>query len=368
LHIGYVSPDFRAHSVAFFFEPLLEKHSKSSFRIFCYSDVMRPDFVTRRLQPLASVWRDVRHLSDKQLAAQIQADGIDILVDLAGHTAGNRMSVFTRRPAPVQVSWLGYPNTTGLSAMDYRLTDSWADPPGETESLHTETLVRLPGGFLCYDPHNDSVTESVSRDENGPITFGSFNNLAKVTPEVISVWSALLTQVPDARLLLKTKPLRDEAVREHVYSLFREQGIARDRVELTGWVPGRGDHLGLYSRVDIGLDTFPYNGTTTTCEALWMGVPVITLAGHVHAGRVGVGLLSQVGLTELIARDRADYVALAGQLAGDRDRLAALHGGLRTRVSASALCDARAFAGHVEAAYRNMWRAACAVLKGTEDA
>jgi len=368
LKIGYVSPDFRAHSVAFFFEPLLRQHSKSSFRIFCYSDVLRPDFVTRRIQPLASIWRDVRQLSDNQLAEQIRADGIDILVDLAGHTAGNRMGVFACRPAPVQVSWLGYPNTTGLSAMDYRFTDIWADPPGETEFLHTETLVRLPGGFLCYDPHNDSVMEGMSRDDKAPITFGSFNNLAKVTPEVISVWSALLNAVPDARLLLKTKPLRDVAVREHVYSLFLEQGIARDRVELRGWVPGRGDHLGLYSRVDVALDTFPYNGTTTTCEALWMGVPVVTLAGCVHAGRVGVSLLSQVGLAELIARDREDYVALAARLAGDPHRLAELHSGLRTRVAASALCDARAFAGHVEEAYRKMWLETCDAHNGTEDA
>jgi predicted O-linked N-acetylglucosamine transferase (SPINDLY family) len=367
LNIGYVSPDFRAHSVAFFLEPLLEKHGKSSFKIFCYSDVLCPDFVTRRLQPLASIWRDVRNLSEIELAKQIQADGIDILVDLAGHTANNRMGVFTYRPAPIQVSWLGYPNTTGLSAMDYRLTDIWVDPPGETESLHTEKLVRLPDGFLCYDPHNDNVTESLSREVNRPVTFGSFNNLAKVTPDVISVWSAILKAVPDARLLLKTKPLRDVAVREHIYSLFLEKGIARDRVELTGWVPGRGDHLGLYCHVDIGLDTFPYNGTTTTCEALWMGVPVITLAGHVHAGRVGASLLSQIGLTELIASDRDEYVALAAQLARDRERLAGLHSGLRNRVAVSPLCDAVAFAGHVESAYRKMWRDACEIQNRTED-
>ncbi len=356
LRIGYVSPDFRAHSVCFFIEPLLQQHDKAAFEVYCYSDVLNPDIVTRRIQPLASSWQDIQHLSDTELARQIRRDKIDILVDLAGHTARNRLAVFAHKPAPVQVTYLGYPNTTGLTTMDYRLTDAWVDPPGETEQLHSETLFRLANGFLCYDPHNDTATENTDPVTGAYTTFGSFNNLAKLSPKVIALWARLLHTVPNAQLLLKTKPLKDPATQEKIYQQFAGHGINRKRVELVGWVTGRDEHLGLYNRVDIALDTFPYNGTTTTCEALWMGVPVITLAGHTHAGRVGVSLLSQVGLTEFIARDADHYIELAAYLASNREQLTQLRSELRSRVAASPLCDASGFARHVEDAYRQMWR------------
>ncbi len=360
LKVGYVSPDFRAHSVAFFIEPLLAGHDKSVIEVFCYSDVLCPDSVTRRLQALADSWNDVRGVSDEDLASQISRDGIDILVDLAGHTACNRMGVFARKPAAVQVSYLGYPNTSGLSTMDYRFTDALADPVGACDHLYTETLLRLPGGFLCYDPHEEAQTVRPPSRGMAGITFGSFNNLAKVTPEVIAVWSKILSALPDASLFMKSKPLRDEGVRARLYAQFAAHGIARERIEAIGWLPGRGDHLGAYHNVDIALDTFPYNGTTTTCEALWMGVPVIAPAGHNHAGRVGVSLLTQVGLDECIARDIEQYVKTAVELAGAPAQLKQYHSTLRERVAASALCDAAGFTRNVESAYREIWCKYCA--------
>jgi predicted O-linked N-acetylglucosamine transferase (SPINDLY family) len=356
LRIGYLSPDFCSHPVAFFIEPLLARHDRSSFEVFCYSDVAHPDGITTHFRRLVPAWRDIRHLSDDELARRIHADRIDILVDVAGHTANNRLRVFACKPAPLQVTWLGYPNTTGLAAMDYRLTDAWADPPGETEHWHSETLIRLQGGFLCYRPLEGVSVTAPPCLTTRHVTFGSFNNLAKVTPEVIAVWSRLLRRVPTARLLLKTKPLRDKDTQEAVYEQFARYGVDRGRVDLIGWVEKMGDHMGLYGRVDIALDTFPYNGTTTTCEALWMGVPVVTLAGGTHAGRVGVSLLSRIGLSEFIAGTPDEYIELAVQLANDRERLDRLRNHLRGQVAASSLCDAESFARNVEASYRTIWQ------------
>jgi len=359
LRIGYVSPDFYNHPVAYFFAPLLANHDKANFEIYCYSDAGRRDGITAYLREHASRWRDTQPLSDESLAAQIRNDRIDILVDLAGHTANNRLRVFASKQAPLQVTYLGYPNTTGLAAMDYRLTDAWADPPGMTEHLHSERLLRLPNGFLCYRPLDGTVLTPPPSVENGYVTFGSFNNLAKVTPEVIELWAKLLLAVPEARLLLKTKPLHDRCTRENVYRKFNACGIERERVELIGWVDSIGAHLGLYSRVDIGLDTFPYNGTTTTCEALWMGVPVISLEGDTHAGRVGVSILSQTGLPELIAADPVNYIETATRLAGDSVQLATMRKALRVRVGESALCDASTLAREIEHGYRDIWTKYC---------
>ncbi|NOY17294.1 MAG: tetratricopeptide repeat protein [Gammaproteobacteria bacterium] len=359
LKVGYLSPDFCGHPVALFMEPLLAHHDSDSFEIFCYSDVANADGITVYLQQLVPNWRDVRQLGDDALGRQIQHDRIDILVDLAGHTPNNRLGVFARKPTPVQVSYLGYPNTSGLAAMDYRLTDAWADPPGKTEHLHSETLVRLKDGFLCYRPLEGTVITPSPCIKKGYTTFGSFNNLAKVTPDVIAQWASLLQAAPASRLLLKTKPLRDERTRETIYQQFLEHGIQRERVDLVGWTDKMSDHMALYGQVDIGLDPFPYNGTTTTCEAIWMGVPVVTLAGQTHSGRVGVSLLSTIGLTEFIAKDMHDYIDIAIRLASDVERLSRLRHEMRDRVSASSLCDAAAFANHVENAYREMWRNWC---------
>ncbi|MHB8535829.1 MAG: O-linked N-acetylglucosamine transferase, SPINDLY family protein [Sulfuricaulis sp.] len=365
LRVGYVSPDFREHSVAYFIEPLLGKHDPAAFDIFCYADVKRADATTHRLQSLAHHWRSISRLSHDQLANTIRADGIDILVDLAGHTGGNRLPVFARKPAPIQVTYLGYPNTTGLATMDYRLTDSRADPTAQHDTYYSERLVRLDPGFLCYQPPADAPAVAPAPCEgHGYITFGSFNNLSKISSETIALWARILHTIPTGQLVLKYHWLSDTATRERYYGLFAEHDIPRERVQVFGMAPTTAEHLSMYSRIDIALDPFPYNGTTTTCEALWMGVPVITLAGRAHASRVGASLLSQVGLTELVAETADQYLATAVSLADNRATLVQLRAGLRAKVASSTLCDSQSFARRVEAAYRTMWEKWCAARHG----
>jgi predicted O-linked N-acetylglucosamine transferase (SPINDLY family) len=360
LKIGYVSQDFRTHSVAYYLEPLLRAHDRSQVEVYCYANVPHTDDMTQRLRSLANGWRDIVAMSDEQVTAQIRSDGIDVLVDLAGHTGGNRLRVFACRPAPVQVTYLGYPNTTGLSMMDYRVTDFLTDPEGQ-ENFYTEKLQRLLGCFLCYQPPADApeVTPLPAR-KTGRITFGSFNNLAKINSQTIQLWSKVLHAVRESRLLIKNHSLTDPAVRERYWEMFREQGVASDRIEFLGYMPSNVGHLALYGDVDIALDTFPYNGTTTTCEALWMGVPVITLKGSTHAGRVGLSLLTTVGLRELVVENDGEYIARAAALAADLDSLAARRAALRERMRASPLCDAVGFTRDMEAAFREMWRRWCA--------
>ena len=322
LRIGYVSPDFRTHSVAYFLEPLLKEHDRQAVEVFCYAEVKRPDTVTTDLQELADHWRMTVGLSDDELAERIRADGIDILVDLAGHTANNRLRVFARKPAPVQVTWLGYPNTTGLEAIDYRLVDAVTDPVGETDACASETLVRLDGGFLCYGALKDAPEPIVPPFlKTGTVTFGSFNNPAKLSAVTLEVWAELLSRLPQARLLLKGEPFADAPTRALFLARLGERGVAAERVELVAWLPVAATHLALYHQMDIALDPFPDNGTTTTCEALWMGIPVVTLRGDRHAGRVGASLLTQIGLTDLIANSVEEYLEIAVALAHNPERL-----------------------------------------------
>ncbi len=359
LRVGYVSGDYFSHSVAYFIEPLLAAHDRERVELFAYSDVSRPDAVTARLRGYVANWRDIAGLASPQVADAVRADGIDILVDLGGHTSGNRLPAFARKPAPVQVTYLGYPNTTGMAAMDYRLTDARADPPG-AEAFHTEKLVRLPETFLCYRPPEDApavVDPPVL--SSGQITFGSFNAASKINDSLLDLWARVLAAVPGSRLLLKAKYLSAEVNRARVRAALAARGIDAGRVEVLPPTAGVAEHLALYGRMDVALDSFPYHGTTTTCEALWMGVPVVTLAGDRHISRVGVSLLTTVGLAEFIAENEADYVSRAAALARDVGRLKALRAGMRERVRLSALCDAGRFARNVEAAYREMWRAWC---------
>lgn len=360
LRIGYVSADFRNHSVAYFFEPLLSGHDPAVVETFCYSAVRHPDAVTHRLEAMAHHWRSISGMTDADVFDVVQEDGIDILIDLAGHTAGNRLGVFAQKPAPLQITWLGYPSTTGLPTMDYRFTDTWADPPGVSEQFHTEALVRLPHGFLCYRPSADVAPTALPAVETaGHVTFGSCNELARINEVMISRWAEILNAVPESRLIISNDALADVPTREHYYGLFEAAGIDRNRLDLQDIPRDNAGRLNLYNRVDIALDTFPYNDTITTCEALWMGVPVVTLAGQTHAGRVGVSLLSQVGLHECIAENPDRYREIAVHLANDRQKLGGWRGSLRDRMRRSSLCDTTGFARDVEAAYRTIWSEWC---------
>jgi len=360
LRVGYLSPDFRAHSVAYFIEPVLASHDRRQVWVICYSNSAVEDAVTVRLRALADAWRPVEALSDEQAAELIRRDEIDILVDLAGHTANGRPRLLALKPAPVQVNWLGYPDTTGLNTVDYRITDERADPPGLTDRFHTERLIRLPGPFLCYRPPQEAPPAAPPPAlASGRISFGAFHNLAKINRQVIRTWAEILRGVPDSRLLVKNGALDEESARAHLRELFADCGLDPLRLELRGRTPGLAAHLAAYAEVDIGLDTFPYAGTTTTCEALWMGVPVVSLFGGTHASRTGLSLLSAVGLRELAADSRAAYIACAVRLAGDLARLAELRAGLRARMAQSPLTDAARFTRELEQAYRLMWRRWC---------
>ena len=360
LKIGYISPDFRQHSVCFFFLPLLTNHDRSLVDVFCYSAVKCSDYLTHKIRLLCDHWRPIIGLTDRAIADQVRQDGIDILVDLAGHTAENRLPVFAYKPAPVQITWLGYPGTTGMPDMDFRLTDEIADPPGEADEYHSETLVRLPQGFLCYGPPEDAPDVSgLPARKNGHITFGSFNNLPKINPEVIDLWSRLLDQVADSRLLLKSKQFIDEQVRQRFLDLFSDCGIGAERITLLPRAATTAGHLALYHQVDIALDPFPYNGTTTTCESLWMGVPVITLRGDRHAGRVGASILTRMGLGEMVAENQDQYVGIGIKLAQDMTALENLRADLRSHMQSSVICDGRSFARIMEKSFQKLWQNCC---------
>ncbi len=356
LRIGYVSPDFRDHAVAFFIEPVLAHHDPAQLEVYAYYTRSASDKVTRRLKQLVAHWRDIGAIGDEDAVKQIRDDGIDILVDLAGHTAGGRLQIFARKPAPVQVTWLGYPCTTGLTAMDYRVSDAHADPVGRNERYCSETLWRLPETFDCYRPPQDAPgVGALPAMAQGGITFGSFNNLAKLSAEVRALWVQVLLAVPSSRLLLKTATLADRATRQWLTGEFAERGMGEGRLILASADATHFEHLNRYNQVDIALDPFPYNGVTTSFEAMWMGVPVVTLAGNSFVSRMGVSMLANLGMTQLIARTPQDYVAIATHLARDLDRLAALRAGLRERMATSRLTDAKQFTHNLEKAYREMW-------------
>jgi predicted O-linked N-acetylglucosamine transferase (SPINDLY family) len=354
LRVAYASLDFANHSCSYFLAPLLAAHDRKAVEVFAYSDVAVPDGVTAAFQGLDLVWRDMTGRRDAEFLAQARADRIDAMVDCAGHTTGNRLGAFAARAAPVQLTWLGYLGTTGLDTFDARLVDAETDPDG---ALASEPLVRVPGGFLAYlpPPYAPPAGPSPSA-RRGCVTFGSFNNLPKLNPRTLDLWGRAVAAVPGARLLVKARGLDEAPTAARVRAALARAGLAEDRVELRGFVDGVDAHIALYGEIDIALDPAPYNGTTTTCEALWMGVPVVTLAGDRHAGRVGVSLLTRADLADLIATSPADFAARAAALAADGARLAALRAGLRARLAASPLCDARRLAREFETVYRALWR------------
>ncbi|HEW97997.1 MAG: hypothetical protein DRR16_33585 [Candidatus Parabeggiatoa sp. nov. 3] len=361
IKLGYVSPDFRQHPVAHFIEPVLAHHNHTQFEIFCYDNHGKTDKITQRLQQSVEHWINCVTLTDEALASLIKQDQIDILIDLAGHTNDNRLLVFARKPAPVQVTYLGYPNTTGLTTIDYRITDQYRDPEGLADELSTETLIRMPETYYCYRPYDDTPpVNDLPAHQNDAITFGTLNNYVKLNPKMLTLWAEILQAVPGSKLLLKpsNQILNDPSARQAIEKQFMTVDIQPTQLILEEITPSP-SHLKSYHQLDIALDTYPFNGGTTTCEALWMGVPVITLVGQTHTARMGISLLSTLGLTELIAHSPKDYVELAIKLANDRAYLQNLRESLRDRMQTSPLMDGPSYTHHLETAYRKMWEKWC---------
>ncbi len=358
IRIAFISGDLRTHSVTFFLLPLLRGLDRTRFEVICYSDVQKEDAVSEQIKSLCNAWVETRSMDIERVAQQVQNDQIDLLFDLSAYTSSFRLGVFANKAAPIQVSYLGYPNTTGLSRMDYRLTDEWADPRSLTEHLHTESLVRLKGGFLCFEA--DAVAPPVSfvqRTKKSPgVCFGSFNAYHKFNDEVIAAWAKILLSVADSTLMIKSLSLIDPPLRERLKKQFASYGVSPKRLTLMPETPGRKEHLELYGKVDIHLDTFPYNGTTTTCEALWQGVPSVVIAGDAHRSRVGVSIMSQVSLEDFIADDVDGYVALAAAKAADLTALQTLREGMRERMQNSPLMQVDRFANDFGEAVDSMYQ------------
>ena len=358
LKIGYVSPDFREHCQALFTVPLFSAHDHEHFEIVCYADVLRPDGITARLRSHADAWRSIAGLDDEQVAQWIRRDGIDILVDLIMHMARNRLLVFARKPAPVQACWLAYPGTTGIAAVDYRITDPYLDPPGPRVDCYAEESVRLPDCFWCYDPlDGEPPVNALPAAEKGYVSFGCLNNFCKVNPSVLKIWARVLRAVDRSRLTI----LAGEGThRRRTLDLLAEEGVGRERVTFVAHQP-RPQYLKYYHGIDIGLDTVPYNGHTTSLDSFWMGVPVVTLVGPTVVGRAGLCQLMNLGLPELIAASPEQYTQIAAELARDPARLSDLRATLRDRMRASPLMNFPRFARNIEAAYREMWLRWCVV-------
>jgi len=359
LRIGFVSPDFRAHSVAYFTQPYFRAFNRDHFEVFAYAHVANEDMVSLCLRESVTSWQNVFSMSDNALAEQIRQDRIDILIDLAGLTRDTRLLAFTARPAPIQMSYIGYPNTTGLPAIDYRITDGIADPD-DADDDYSETLIRVPGCFLCYAiPDHAPPVEPGPAEHRDYVTFGSFNNFAKVNPEVVAAWADVLKAVPGSRMICKSTASTDPTAQSVVRLSFEAAGVDPSRVSFSSFRHTPESHLAVYNDIDIALDTFPYNGTTTTCEALWMGVPVITLRGDRHAGRVGASLLQAIGFPAGITESREDYVLTARLLAESRGLLKTLRRSLRETVRNSPLCDSQRHAETLEQGFRAVWQMWC---------
>ncbi len=355
LRIGYVSPDFRGHAVAFFLAPIYYA-DKENFELFAYSRTEKEDLITEDIKKYFDHWRDIKYMRDDAIVDFIERDKIDILVDLAGHTGYNSLLVFARKPAPIQVSWLGYPATTGMKAMDYRITDSYAEPPGMTEHLNVEKLWRLPDIFCSYRAHPNSpaVIDHPPFEDNGYITFGCFNNFTKVTDTVLQTWAQIIEKVPNSRLLMEIAGIDNVKIKDEVKTRFIENGLPMDRVILEP--RKKTNQYILYNKIDIALDPFPCNGGTTSMDTLWMGVPFVSLAGRHFVSRMGVTILTNAGLPELIAQNIDEYISITVDLATDLKKLHKLREGLREKFAASPVMDQKKFARNMETAYREIWK------------
>ena len=360
LRIGYISPDFRNHSVTFYFESLLDGHDRNKFEIYGYGNVVKPDQTTDRLIDKFDFYRDIYKVDDEEVVKLIISDSIDILIDLAGHTGRNRLHILGFKPAPIQATYLGYPNTTGMTQVDYRLTDDIADTPDQ-QQYYTEELVFLPNGFLCYNPGERQPTvKSLPMSHKDYIAFGCFNNINKLSPVIIKIWVDILNAVPNSKLILKFTEGIDTQVQEYYYNLFAGYGLEnpKERIMIFRWLT-LSEHFELYNNVDIALDTYPYNGTTTTCQALLMGVPVITLTGQQHASRVGLDILSRLDMKFFSAKSPEEYLKKAVALAAKPEALTQIRATMRQRLAASPLCDYELITNDIENAYRKMWHDYC---------
>lgn len=358
LRVGYISPDFREHSVAYFFEPLLNGHDRDKVELYGYANVKSPDEFTLRLQNKFDHYRDIAATEAKQIAELIERDKIDILVDLAGHTTNNSLAVLAYKPAPVQVTYLGYPDTTGMEQVDYRFTDDLADLP-QAKKFYTEELIKLPQGFLCYLPSQDAPPVGpLPALKKGYVTFGSFNNNCKINPYILGLWTQILKANKNSRMLLKFKYGNDNGIRDYYLRQFEQLGISPDRVEVFGW-KSKAEHFDLYNHIDIALDTYPYNGTTTTCEALWMGVPVVSLIGEHHVSRVGLSILNRIGMEFFAASNPEQYVSKAISIALKPDALAKIRAQIRLRMIAGDFCNSETFVKTIEQKYRMIWQKFC---------
>ncbi len=363
LRVGIVSPDLREHAIVSFLVPLLEHYDKGEWELVAYATSSEQDHVTRHLRGFFCAWRDCPARNAQHLARRIAEDRIDVCIELSGHTSGHRLDALHLRPAPVQATYLGYPNTTGLDTIDLRLVDSITDPP-EADRFATERLLRIDPCFLCYKPIVDSPDLPLAPCAGGgPVRFGSFNIPTKISSATRSLWAGVLRAVPGSMLVLKHVLLQESWRREEIRSVLASGGIDPARIEVLPPAPTYREHLDAYRHVDIGLDTFPYHGTTTTCEAMWMGVPIVTLEGDRHASRVGCSLLSAVGMPDLVARTHEEYARIAAELAADRARVIACRGSgpetLRERMRRSPLCDGPAFAARFQRGIRDAWRRWC---------
>ncbi len=360
IRVGFVSADLNKHSVGYFMLPIFEEIDHERFAVYVYDNSLKGDEMKDRFIALADHWRYVKDISDSAVCSLIQDDGIDVLFDLSGFTTGHRLGVFALRAAPVQVSWLGCPSTTGLRTMDYRLTDGVSDPVGQTEKYYTEKLWRMPQVFSVYAPASDLPQVSVLPAlERGFITFGSFNNFDKINIRVITLWAKILLEIPDSRLMLKAKAFSHADVCDRVFSMFADTGVDLSRITLLGADLNISDHFARYADIDVALDSFPYNGTTTNCDALWMGVPIITLVGSMHRQRVTYSQLSAIGLAELAAHSEDEYVEMAKHLSQDYGYLSTLRSGMRDRLVNSPLMNGKKFIDGFESAIKGMYEETC---------
>jgi predicted O-linked N-acetylglucosamine transferase (SPINDLY family) len=364
LKVGYVSGDFRNHAVAYFIEPVLAHHDPARVEVYCYYNHVVSDAVTARLKAMTAHWLDCAGLSDAELAARIQADGIDILVDLSGHTAFNRLLTFARRPAPVQLTWLGNPGTTGLESMDYRLTDAFLDPEGLAEPWHTETLLRLPASASFQPAPESPAVNELPALGGEPFTLACLNSLVKINAGVVAVWARILKALPTARLMLGN--VTDDAAATRLRGLFADAGVEAGQLTLLPKLP-LPEYLALHQQIDLALDPWPYGGGTTTNHSLWMGVPVITLSGESTASRQGAAVLTAIGLTGLIARNEEDYESRVLELAGDLPRLNNIRQGLRARMAAAPGPDAAGLTRSLEQAYATIWQTWCTTRAKVEN-